>query len=90
MVSEEEQRGSQARVRTAPGGEGHTESQEQGGNGHCLPHTPPWKQVTPEFKAKVLEVLARGEFDGMRSSKMSQDELLALLAAFNQAGIHFV
>jgi len=47
-------------------------------------------QVSPEFKTKVMEVLTKGGFENMRSSKMSQDELLALLAAFNAAGIHFV
>jgi len=47
-------------------------------------------QVTPEFKAKVMAVLKAGGFENMRSSKMSQDELLGLLAAFNSAGIHFV
>jgi 18S rRNA (adenine1779-N6/adenine1780-N6)-dimethyltransferase len=47
-------------------------------------------QVTPEFKTKVLQVLTAGGFENMRSSKMSQDELLAMLAAFNADGIHFV
>ncbi|KAF5827264.1 S-adenosyl-L-methionine-dependent methyltransferase [Dunaliella salina] len=47
-------------------------------------------KVSPEFKAKVMHVLTTGGFENMRSSKMSQDELLALLAAFNSAGIHFV
>jgi hypothetical protein len=47
-------------------------------------------QVSPEFKAKVMEILSAGNYENLRSSKMSQDELLALLAAFNAHGIHFV
>jgi hypothetical protein len=46
-------------------------------------------QVSPEFKSKVLAILTAGGFDDMRSSKMSQEEMLALLAAFNAEGIHF-
>jgi hypothetical protein len=46
-------------------------------------------QVSPEFKSKVLAILTGGGFDDMRSSKMSQEEMLALLAAFNAEGIHF-
>ena len=53
----------------------------------CLSALP---QVSPEFKAKVMEILSTGNFENLRSSKMSQDELLALLAAFNAHGIHFV
>lgn len=41
------------------------------------------------FKEQVLEVLQRGGYADRRAAKMSQDDLLALLAAFNQAGIHF-
>lgn len=46
-------------------------------------------QVSPEFKAKVMQLLTAGGFEEQRSSKMGQEELLALLAAFNTAGIHF-
>ncbi|KAL6762259.1 dimethyladenosine transferase [Haematococcus lacustris] len=46
-------------------------------------------KVSPEFKARVMTLLTEGGFEERRSSKMSQDELLALLAAFNAAGIHF-
>lgn len=41
------------------------------------------------FKEKVLDVLDSGGFAEKRASKMSQDEFLQLLAAFNSAGIHF-
>jgi 18S rRNA (adenine1779-N6/adenine1780-N6)-dimethyltransferase len=41
------------------------------------------------FKEQVLEVLQGGGYADRRAAKMSQDDLLALLAAFNQAGIHF-
>lgn len=46
-------------------------------------------QVSPEFKAKILALLRDGGFEELRASKMSQEELLALLAAFNAAGVHF-
>ncbi len=45
--------------------------------------------MSPEFKAKVMGILKQGSFEDRRSSKMSQEEMLALLAAFNAAGIHF-
>jgi 18S rRNA (adenine1779-N6/adenine1780-N6)-dimethyltransferase len=45
--------------------------------------------VSPEFKAKILALLRDGGFEELRASKMSQEELLALLAAFNAAGVHF-
>ena len=38
---------------------------------------------------QVLEVLQRHGFSERRAAKMSQDDFLGLLAAFNQAGIHF-
>ncbi len=47
-------------------------------------------KVSPEFKAKVGAILQEGGFQESRASKMSQEELLALLAAFNAGGIHFV
>uniref|UniRef100_A0A7S0YCY7 rRNA adenine N(6)-methyltransferase n=1 Tax=Polytomella parva TaxID=51329 RepID=A0A7S0YCY7_9CHLO len=47
-------------------------------------------KVSPEFKAKVLRVLEDNQYLEMRSSKMSQEEFLHLLAAFNAAGIHFI
>ena len=46
-------------------------------------------KATEAFKEKVLQVLESGNFGDKRASKMSQDEFLQLLAAFNQAGIHF-
>ena len=46
-------------------------------------------KATEAFKEKVLDVLDSGGFQERRASKMSQDEFLQLLAAFNSAGIHF-
>jgi 18S rRNA (adenine1779-N6/adenine1780-N6)-dimethyltransferase len=37
----------------------------------------------------VEEVLATNAFEQMRSSKMSQDDFLLLLATFNEKGVHF-
>ena len=37
----------------------------------------------------VEEVLATNSFEQMRSSKMSQDDFLLLLATFNEKGVHF-
>ena len=46
--------------------------------------------VTPEgVRALVEEVLASNDFVNMRSSKMTQDDFLLLLATFNEKGIHF-
>lgn len=41
------------------------------------------------FKEQVLEVLQRHGFSEKRAAKLGQDDFLALLAAFNAAGIHF-
>ncbi len=41
------------------------------------------------FKARVIGVLEANELDGARSSKLSQDDFLRLLALFNAAGVHF-
>ena len=41
------------------------------------------------FKEQVLEVLTAHSFAERRAAKMGQDDFLALLAAFNAAGIHF-
>jgi 18S rRNA (adenine1779-N6/adenine1780-N6)-dimethyltransferase len=45
--------------------------------------------VTPEFKELVVGVLERAGYEGQRSAKLAQEDFLALLAAFNEAGIHF-
>jgi 18S rRNA (adenine1779-N6/adenine1780-N6)-dimethyltransferase len=42
-----------------------------------------------QVQALVEEVLSRDEFRDKRASKMDQDDFLALLAAFNDKGIHF-
>jgi len=46
-------------------------------------------KASPEFKALVVGVLTSQGFDQMRSAKMRQEEFMALLAAFNAAGVHF-
>lgn len=46
-------------------------------------------KASEEFKEKVLAVLEGGGFSEKRGAKMSQDEFLQLLAAFNSVGIHF-
>ncbi|GLC43400.1 Ribosomal RNA small subunit methyltransferase [Pleodorina starrii] len=46
-------------------------------------------RVSPEFKELVMKVLTDNGLDTNRSSKMSQEEFLQLLALFNAAGIHF-
>jgi len=40
-------------------------------------------------KQLIEDVLATDGFAEMRSSKMSQDDFLRLLATFNSKGIHF-
>lgn len=46
-------------------------------------------QVSPEFKERVLHVLSSRGYELSRGAKMSQEEILNLLAAFNAEGIHF-
>ena len=46
-------------------------------------------KYSEEFKAKVLAVLQQSEYSDKRSAKLSQDNFLQLLSAFNAAGIHF-
>jgi 18S rRNA (adenine1779-N6/adenine1780-N6)-dimethyltransferase len=46
-------------------------------------------RASPEFKALVEGVLASGGFESRRPAKMTQEDFLRLLAAFNGAGIHF-
>ncbi|KAK3279092.1 hypothetical protein CYMTET_13008 [Cymbomonas tetramitiformis] len=41
------------------------------------------------FKQKIEEILVEGGYDQRRSSKMTQDDFLQLLALFNSKGIHF-
>lgn len=46
-------------------------------------------KVSEEFKALVLKVLQESGFEEQRAAKMTQDQFMSLLAAFNKAGIHF-
>lgn len=41
------------------------------------------------FKEKCLAVLAEGSYEDKRSSKLTQDDFLRLLALFTKSGIHF-
>lgn len=41
------------------------------------------------FKEKALGVLKQGGYEDKRSSKLTQDDFLRMLALFNKAGIHF-
>jgi 18S rRNA (adenine1779-N6/adenine1780-N6)-dimethyltransferase len=45
--------------------------------------------VSPEFKELVVGVLEKAGYDQARSAKLAQEDFLALLAAFNAAGVHF-
>lgn len=47
-------------------------------------------RCSEEFKELVMGVLKKGGFDEWRAAKLGQDDFLALLAAFNSAGVHFV
>ncbi|KAF6134068.1 hypothetical protein GIB67_005078 [Kingdonia uniflora] len=42
-----------------------------------------------EFKKKIIGVLKQGDFEGKRSSKLTQVHFMYLLSLFNEAGIHF-
>lgn len=42
-----------------------------------------------EIRALVEEVVALPAFEGKRAAKMDLDDFLALLAEFNQRGVHF-
>jgi 18S rRNA (adenine1779-N6/adenine1780-N6)-dimethyltransferase len=46
-------------------------------------------KASDAFRARVEGVLAAAGFSEKRGAKMSQDEFLQLLAAFNAAGVHF-
>lgn len=46
-------------------------------------------RATEGFKAKIMGVLNGVGFAERRAAKMSQDEFLQLLAAFNAEGVHF-
>jgi 18S rRNA (adenine1779-N6/adenine1780-N6)-dimethyltransferase len=62
---------------------------EEGGGKAANPSKRRRGKATEAFKEKVLEVLDEGGFMEKRAAKMTQDEFLQLLAAFNSDGIHF-
>jgi 18S rRNA (adenine1779-N6/adenine1780-N6)-dimethyltransferase len=47
------------------------------------------RKVSPEFKDLMMAVLEGAGLAQARPAKMSQDDFLRLLAAFNAAGVHF-
>lgn len=47
------------------------------------------KRAPPEFKDKVMAVLENAGYSDSRSAKLTQEDFMTLLAAFNNAGIHF-
>jgi len=64
--------------------------EEEGDEGaHQQPGRKKRGKASEGFKQKILSVLETSHSAEKRGSKMTQDEFLALLAAFNQAGIHF-
>ncbi|XP_024521712.1 ribosomal RNA small subunit methyltransferase [Selaginella moellendorffii] len=42
-----------------------------------------------QTKEMLLEILEKGKYLDKRSSKLTQDDFLTLLASFNKAGVHF-
>ncbi|XP_062077125.1 ribosomal RNA small subunit methyltransferase, mitochondrial isoform X2 [Humulus lupulus] len=64
------------------------ESADSDGEEECCSCSGSEIGVSP-FKEKIMRVLKSGGFDDKRPSKMSNEELLRLLALFNQAGIYF-
>lgn len=46
-------------------------------------------RYTEAFKQKVLGLLQEAGYSDKRSSKLGQDDFMALLATFNAAGVHF-
>ena len=46
-------------------------------------------KYSQKFKDKILALLEESGFADKRSAKLSQDEFMQLLAAFNSRGIHF-
>ena len=46
-------------------------------------------KYSEEFKAQVMGVLDSIDYSDKRTAKLSQDDFLQLLSAFNTAGIHF-
>ncbi|CAI5497972.1 unnamed protein product [Closterium sp. Naga37s-1] len=77
----EEEDGVEAMEEEGEGGGGTGGKGGKGGKGRGGP--------LPEFKEKVLDVLKAEGYEDKRSSKLSEDDFVHLLAIFNRAGIHF-
>jgi len=63
--------------------------EDDGAGSNAAPERKRRGRASEGFKEKVLAVLESGHFAEKRAAKMSQDEFLQLLAAFNAADIHF-
>lgn len=60
------------------------------GDGAARPGKAGLKEDRDAFKARAMAALqAAGGMDDKRSAKLTQEEMLGLLAAFNAAGLHF-
>jgi len=55
----------------------------------CSLNSVPYPEPAPDMKAIVEGVLTETGMSGKRASKLDLDDFLALLNAFNKAGIHF-
>jgi len=62
---------------------------EQQGQHFDVPQGRKKGKHTEEFKQLVEGVLQQHGFGSLRSAKLSLDDFLRLLAAFNEKGIHF-
>lgn len=60
-----------------------------GGDGMEVEEEDSNQQGNAFFKEKCMAVLGEGDYEDKRSSKLTQDDFLRLLALFNKAGIHF-
>ncbi|KAF4371875.1 hypothetical protein G4B88_016938 [Cannabis sativa] len=65
------------------------ESADSDGEEDCSSSSGSSEMGVSPFKEKIMKVLKSGCFDGKRPSKMSNEELLRLLAMFNDAGVYF-
>lgn len=68
--------------------EDNEECEESDGQEECCSSSGSEMGVTL-FREKIVRVLKSGGFEKKRPSKLSNEELLGLLALFNQAGIYF-
>jgi len=58
-------------------------------NTYCSLHNLPKAENTEEINQKIMKVISDERFNEARSAKMSIDDFLLLLVAFNKESIHF-